>query len=57
MTIVIRPLVTDDSIAELTNLLHAAYNGLGDLGFNYTAVDQSEDVTRKELPAANAMVP
>ena len=47
MTIVIRPLEETDSIAELTALLHASYAQLGAMGFNYTAVDQSEDVTRK----------
>jgi len=41
----IRPLGPDDSIAELTVLLHRAYAVLGAMGLNYTAVDQSEAVT------------
>lgn len=49
MTIAIRVLAGRDSIAELTSLLHAAYAPLWELGFNYTAVDQSEDVTWRRI--------
>ena len=49
MTFVIRTLDEGDSIADLTVLLHASYAQLGAVGFNYTAVDQSEDVTRNRI--------
>lgn len=45
----IRLLSACDSIVELTALLHAAYAQLAALGFNYTAVDQSEEVTRHRI--------
>ncbi|WP_245411068.1 GNAT family N-acetyltransferase [Microvirga flavescens] len=41
----IRRLAATDSIDDLTSLLHRAYAGLAAMGFNYTAVDQSADVT------------
>jgi predicted N-acetyltransferase YhbS len=47
--IAIRPIGPDDSIEELTALLHRSYAVLGDMGLNYTAVDQSAEVTRKRL--------
>ena len=49
MTITIRRLSALDSIAELTRLLNAANAHLYALGFNYTAVDKSEDVTRERI--------
>ncbi len=49
MSIVIRTLDEMDSIAELTALLHASYAELGAMGFNYTAVDQPETVTRARI--------
>lgn len=49
VAIVIRLLGTSDSIADLTAMLHAAYSGLQRQGFNYTAVDQSEEVTRRRI--------
>lgn len=49
MTIVVRELAATDSIADLTALLHAAYAQLGGMGFNYTAVDQTGDVTRERI--------
>jgi len=51
MNITIRRLSPHDSISELTALLHAAYAQLGALGLNYTAVDQTEDVTLARLKA------
>jgi len=41
----IRVLAVDDSIEELTKLLHHAYARLGAMGLNFTAVDQSPEVT------------
>jgi predicted N-acetyltransferase YhbS len=49
MTIAIRRLSAFDSITELTKLLNAAYAQLHALGFNYTAVDQPDDVTRQRI--------
>ena len=49
MKISIRPFASGDSITELTNLLHAAYAQLAALGFNYTAIDQTEEVTRERI--------
>lgn len=45
----IRQLRPDDSIAELTALLNRSYQRLADMGFNYTAVTQTEAVTRERL--------
>ena len=45
----VRSLQPDDSITELTKLLHRAYARLGGMGLNYTAVDQTPDVTAKRL--------
>lgn len=53
---VIRELAPTDSIADLTALLHAAYAQLGEMGFNYTAVDQTEDVTRKRIARGLCLV-
>lgn len=41
----IRELAPEDSISDLTRLLHQAYAQLADLGFRYKAVDQSDEVT------------
>lgn len=38
-----------DSIGDLTTLLHRAYARLGKLGLNYTAVDQTAEVTAKRI--------
>jgi hypothetical protein len=45
----IRPFSSTDSIVEITVLLHRAYARLGQMGLNYTAVDQSTDVTAKRM--------
>ena len=45
-----------DSIVELTQLLHRAYARLGAMGLNYTAVDQSPDVTAKRLGSGTCYV-
>jgi GNAT superfamily N-acetyltransferase len=49
MAVSIRRLAASDSLSELTALLHAAYASLGAQGFNYTAVDQTEDATRTRI--------
>ncbi len=53
---IVRGLGPADSIDELTALLHAAYAALGRLGFNYTAVDQSEAVTRDRIARGDCIV-
>lgn len=52
----IRLLNSGDSIAALTSLLHDAYAQLGAMGFNYTAVDQSDDVTRDRIARGDCLV-
>jgi GNAT superfamily N-acetyltransferase len=52
----VRPLEATDSIDELTELLHRAYARLGDMGLNYTAVDQSPQVTRERIRGATCFV-
>lgn len=46
---VIRPLRTDDSLEELTDLLHRAYAPLALAGMHYVATHQSVDVTRERV--------
>ena len=53
---IIRQLAPTDSIAAITQLLHAAYARLGEMGFNYTAVDQTEDVTRQRIARGACLV-
>jgi GNAT superfamily N-acetyltransferase len=48
----IRPLGADDSIEELTSLLHRSYAVLGEMGLNYTAVDQTSEVTLSRMKGA-----
>jgi GNAT superfamily N-acetyltransferase len=45
----IRPLAPTDSIHDLTGLLHRAYARLGAMGLNYTAVDQTPEVTARRI--------
>ena len=52
----IRPLQPSDSLDELTRLLHAAYATLAAQGWNFTAVDQSVEVTRQRLSEAQGFV-
>ena len=54
--VTIRELKPADSLAQLTRLLHAAYAQLGAMGFNYTAVDQTEDVTRRRIEGGTCLV-
>lgn len=53
---IIRELAPTDSIPEMTALLHAAYARLGGMGFNYTAVNQTEDVTRSRVARGQCLV-
>lgn len=52
----IRPLQPSDSLEELTRLLHASYASLAAQGWNFTAVDQSVEVTRERVSAGQAWV-
>jgi len=52
----IRPIAPGDSIDELTALLHRAYARLAAMGLNYTAVDQSAQVTRERMAGGTCFV-
>ena len=52
----LRPWQHDDSVAELTTLLHVAYAPLGAAGMNFTAVDQSAADTAQRLQGAHTWV-
>lgn len=52
----IRPLSAADSLDDLTQLLHAAYASLAAQGWNFTAADQTVDVTRDRLAGARGFV-
>ena len=52
----IRPWTPQDSIEELTNLIHLAYKTNADLGFHFIATHQSADVTRERLESGKAFV-
>jgi GNAT superfamily N-acetyltransferase len=54
--LVIRPLATSDSLESLTALLHRAYSRLGAMGLNYTAVDQTVEVTAKRVAGGQCFV-
>src|SRR5437868_1228691 len=52
----IRPLAPNDCLTQLTALLHASYASLAAQGWNFTAVDQTVDVTRDRLAGAQGFV-
>jgi GNAT superfamily N-acetyltransferase len=52
----IRTLQPSDSLLELTDLIHRAYARLGAMGLNYTAVDQSPEVTAKRIEGGQCYV-
>ncbi|WP_077038001.1 GNAT family N-acetyltransferase [Pelomonas sp. KK5] len=54
--VTIRRLDPDDSLQALTELLHAAYASLAAQGWNFTAVNQSVEVTRQRLEGAQCFV-
>ena len=56
MSVLVRQFSSNDSLTELTKLLHEAYAQLGALGFNYTAVDQPERVTRNRMEGGECYV-
>ena len=54
--IAIRPITPGDSLVELTELIHRAYGRLGAMGLNYTAVDQSVEVTGRRIKGRQCAV-
>jgi GNAT superfamily N-acetyltransferase len=52
----VRPLLPSDSIVELTELLHRAYSRLAAMGLNYTAVDQTPEVTAKRISGGQCYI-
>jgi GNAT superfamily N-acetyltransferase len=52
----IRPLAPSDSLEDITLLLHRAYAQLAAMGLNYTAVDQSVEVTKKRFEGGQGFV-
>jgi GNAT superfamily N-acetyltransferase len=56
VALTIRELQSNDSLLELTLMLHAAYGQLWAMGFSYTAVNQSENVTRRRLEGGTCFV-
>lgn len=55
-TIEIRAFRKNDSLAELTAVLHRAYAALGAMGLNHTSVDQSDEVTRRRIAGGICLV-
>lgn len=52
----LRDLEPEDSIEALTALLHRAYAALGAMGLNYTAVDQTPDVTARRIAQGHCFI-
>ena len=52
----IRQFQDSDSIVELTALLHLAYARLGAMGMNFTAVDQTPEVTANRIRGGTCFV-
>lgn len=55
-TLVIRPWTEDDSISELTALLHRAYAGLAQMGLRFWATHQSDEVTAARIADGQCFV-
>ncbi len=52
----LRPLHASDSLANITALLHRSYATLAAMGLNYTAVDQTEAMTRERVERGQCFV-
>ena len=52
----IRKIQSNDSLLEITALLHRAYARLGAMGLNYTAVDQTAEITAKRIAQGHCYV-
>ncbi|MDD4052610.1 MAG: GNAT family N-acetyltransferase [candidate division Zixibacteria bacterium] len=55
-TVSIRPLSEDDSLEELTELLHRAYKVLADMGLKFLATWQDVETTRKRISNGTCFV-
>lgn len=55
-TIVLRPIVAEDSLNELTRMLHRAFARLGRMGLNCFCVDQTADATRQRIAKGECFV-
>jgi GNAT superfamily N-acetyltransferase len=53
---VVRPLAPSDPIPEITALVHRGYARLAAMGFNYTAVDQDDEETRRRASNGTCFV-
>ena len=54
--VLVRPFAASDSLDALTALLHRAYARLGAMGLNFTAVDQSVEMTRRRVESGQCFV-
>ena len=54
--VVLRPLAADDSIDELTAMLHRAYAELAAMGLRFTATHQDSETTRRRIQGAQCFV-
>jgi len=54
--VLVRPVDIEADIPELTAMLHRAYRELADLGFQYVASFQEEDVTRRRAAKGTCLV-
>lgn len=52
----IRPATAQDNITALTQLLHRAYQRLGNMGLRYMAVDQTEAVTQERMAQGTCLL-
>lgn len=52
----IRPIRTSDSLDELTELLHAAYKPLGEMGLRFFATHQTVEQTRDRVESGECFV-
>ena len=52
----LRAWTAEDDLVALTQLLHRAYARLGAMGLNYTAVDQTPEVTARRIAGGQCFV-
>ena len=54
--LLVRKLLASDSLEEITTLLHRAYARLGAMGLNYTALNQTPEVTAERVSGGQCYV-
>ncbi len=54
--VIIRPISENDSIDDLTDLLHRSYKQLADIGLKFVATHQDSDITRRRIAKSNCFV-